>query len=117
MHRGKLIVVLALTLLIGKVQCLAACTIQSCGMVKVADTSKLPPCHRHKQETEKPAPCSHHVLVASSEAAPVTIAHCVAVATISTAVEPVEFRAVLRVSAPAAQASSPPGPAPRILRI
>lgn len=59
--RGKILVIAALAVFFGQVQCAAACTIQSC-------TTKVPPCHRHHQ-----SPCHEEVGVATASAPVVAV--------------------------------------------
>ena len=68
--RSKLVLLLALTLIVGVTQCVASCTFEACDAAKAAsEQQKLPPCHRHHQQqdsSKQSSPCSHQVVVADA---------------------------------------------------
>jgi hypothetical protein len=67
---GKLMVVLAMALVLGQLQCAAWCAVRTCDLTDLnhAGTQNVPPCHRHQDDSSqnRPAgPCAHGVVIAS----------------------------------------------------
>ena len=97
MLKGRLSILLALTLLVVSTQCAALCAVEPCNGSETASTpspADNPPCHHHEAPGQPPAPCSHHIVVQADVAQPL--------------VTPVRAASVLTMDVPAALTGAGP---------
>src|SRR4029077_17302972 len=69
--KGRLSVLIAFTLVLVNIQCVAFCTLEPCngsGAASTPSPADVPPCHHHhgapSQQAPAPAPCSHQTVQA-----------------------------------------------------
>jgi hypothetical protein len=79
-RKGRLSLLLVLTLMTATVQCVMACIVAPCKDAATASlpgTADLPPCHQHHKMPgqQNPAPCSHQVLVLAPAVSSTEISH------------------------------------------
>jgi hypothetical protein len=128
MMTRKLVIILAMALVFGQLQCAAGCTLSACDLTQLsqAGSHNVPPCHRHHHHTDSsknnPASsCSHGFVIASVAGFSTVQAHVAAPLVAILSVQPeMNPRALISGNESAVLITSPPGsgsPSSLVLRI
>jgi hypothetical protein len=124
--KGRLSVLIVLTLVVVSTQCAALCAIEPCYGTETAPTSspaENPPCHHHEAPGQAPTPCSHHQIVVQADVAQPVVTAVLAASVLTMDVPSALIRAGLSLTGVdmlAEHAPTPPdiaAPSSAVLRI